>query len=88
MVSNQNSKNLYQALWSSADILRSKMDANEYKNYLLGIVFYKYLSDRMLVFAVDLLEESASDLEEAQVIFTKAMDDGEVKDDLIYALKD
>ncbi|MFA5659096.1 MAG: type I restriction-modification system subunit M N-terminal domain-containing protein, partial [Oscillospiraceae bacterium] len=26
-------------------MLRGKMDANEYKNYLLGIVFYKYLSD-------------------------------------------
>jgi len=33
------------ALWASADILRGKMDASEYKNYLLGLVFYKYLSD-------------------------------------------
>lgn len=32
-------------LWASADILRGKMDAGEYKNYLLGLVFYKYLSD-------------------------------------------
>ena len=31
------------ALYSAAGALRSKMDANEYKNYLLGIVFYKYL---------------------------------------------
>jgi type I restriction enzyme M protein len=35
-------------LWASADILRGKMDASEYKNYLLGLVFYKYLSDRQL----------------------------------------
>lgn len=35
-------------LWASADILRGKMDANEYKNYLLGLVFYKYLSDQEL----------------------------------------
>ena len=34
-----NSKDLISVLWSGADILRSKMDANEYKNYLLGIVF-------------------------------------------------
>ena len=36
----ENSKDLISVLWSGADILRSKMDANEYKNYLLGIVFY------------------------------------------------
>jgi len=35
-------------LWASADILRGKMDASEYKNYLLGLVFYKYLSDKQL----------------------------------------
>jgi type I restriction system adenine methylase (hsdM) len=35
-------------LWASADILRGKMDAGEYKNYLLGLVFYKYLSDQEL----------------------------------------
>ena len=38
----ENSKDLISVLWSGADILRSKMDANEYKDYLLGIVFYKY----------------------------------------------
>lgn len=35
-------------LWASADILRGKMDASEYKNYLLGLIFYKYLSDQEL----------------------------------------
>lgn len=49
------SQTLYQALWNSADILRSKMDASEYKNYLLGLIFYKYLSDRMVVYASDQL---------------------------------
>ena len=39
---------LEQQLWASADILRGKMDAGEYKNYLLGLVFYKYLSDLQL----------------------------------------
>lgn len=29
---------LYQKLWDAADILRSKMDANEYKSYLLGLI--------------------------------------------------
>jgi len=35
-------------LWASADILRGKMDASEYKNYLLGLIFYKYLSEQEL----------------------------------------
>ncbi|KAA8372613.1 type I restriction-modification system subunit M [Leuconostoc carnosum] len=39
---------LEQQLWAAADILRGKMDASEYKNYLLGLVFYKYLSDAEL----------------------------------------
>ncbi len=39
------STTLNNQLWASADILRGKMDASEYKNYLLGLIFYKYLSD-------------------------------------------
>lgn len=50
-----NSKDLISVLWSGADILRSKMDANEYKDYLLGIVFYKYLSDSFLIKVYDLI---------------------------------
>ena len=46
----ENSKDLISVLWSGADILRSKMDANEYKDYLIGIVFYKYLSYYFLIF--------------------------------------
>ena len=43
----ENSKvSLQSGLFAAADVLRSKMDANEYKNYLLGTVFYKYLSDQ------------------------------------------
>ncbi|MDE7538087.1 type I restriction-modification system subunit M N-terminal domain-containing protein, partial [Streptococcus agalactiae] len=33
---------LRQALWNSADQLRGQMDANDYKNYLLGLIFYKH----------------------------------------------
>ncbi|MDE1549497.1 type I restriction-modification system subunit M [Jeotgalibaca caeni] len=81
------SKTLYQALWNSADILRSKMDANEYKNYTLGLVFYKYLSDRMLHHAAELLEKEVADLNEAQQVYVQAFQDPEIKDDLIDELK-
>ena len=83
----QQSKTLYQALWNSADILRSKMGAGEYKDYLLGLIFYKYLSDRMLYHAADLLEKEVHNLDEAQQVYVDAFNDPEDKDDLIDTLK-
>lgn len=41
-------KSLTSILWEGADILRSKMDANSYKDYILPTLFFKYLSDKML----------------------------------------
>ncbi|MCA9765528.1 MAG: type I restriction-modification system subunit M [Carnobacterium sp.] len=84
----KNSKTLYQALWNSADILRSKMDANEYKSYLLGLVFYKYLSDNMLRYVSVLLEEPTEDLETAQNLYVKACQDSDIKGDLLDELQD
>ncbi|MEY8291203.1 type I restriction-modification system subunit M [Carnobacteriaceae bacterium 52-44] len=77
---------LYQTLWNSADILRSKMDANEYKDYLLGLIFYKYLSDNLLYFATELLEEKADTLEEAQHTYEMAYKDQEIHEDLVTEL--
>lgn len=84
----KNSTTLYQALWNSADILRSKMDANEYKSYLLGLVFYKYLSDNMLRYVSVLLEEETEDLQIAQSLYVKACEDSEIKEDLLEELQD
>ena len=39
---------LNQKLFSAADNLRGKMSADQYKDYLLGLIFYKYLSDKLL----------------------------------------
>lgn len=67
-------KDLLQVLWSGADVLRGKMDANEYKTYLLGLVFYKYLSDSYLAKAYDLLNDKTPDsLEEAQEEYEAVM---------------
>jgi type I restriction enzyme M protein len=38
---------LEKQLWNVADILRGKMNADEYKNYILGFIFYKYLSEKL-----------------------------------------
>lgn len=74
-------KDLLQALWSGADVLRGKMDANEYKTYLLGLVFYKYLSDSYLMKVYDLLEDGSPDnLEEAQHLYEEVMESEDAKD--------
>lgn len=78
---------LAQALWNSADELRSHMDANEYKNYLLGLVFYKYLSDNLLHKAADLLEEEPNNLDEAQKIYEEAYENDALRDILLTELQ-
>ena len=87
-------KELLSVLWSGADVLRGKMDANEYKTYLLGLVFYKYLSDSYLAKAYDLLNDGMPDnLEDAQAVYEEAMDSDdadalleEIKNSLHYTL--
>jgi type I restriction enzyme M protein len=69
-------KDLISVLWSGADILRSKMDANEYKDYLLGIVFYKYLSDSFLIKVYDLIyDEKPENLNVALSAYKEALED-------------
>lgn len=78
--------NLYSKLWSASDDLRSQMDANEYKNYLLGIIFYKYLSDNQLEKIAYLLELDTENLEEIQKIYEETYE-GEDADLLLEELK-
>ena len=83
----ENSKDLIGVLWSGADILRSKMDANEYKDYLLGIVFYKYLSDSFLIKVYDLIyDEKPESLKAALEAYKEALED-ESADELIKQIK-
>ena len=37
---------LYSSLWSSCDELRGGMDASQYKDYVLVLLFIKYISDK------------------------------------------
>ncbi len=41
-----NKQQLANKIWESANKMRSKIEANEYKDYILGFIFYKYLSDK------------------------------------------
>jgi len=41
-----NKQQLANKIWAAANKMRSKIDANEYKDYILGLIFYKFLSDK------------------------------------------
>ncbi|KGJ86990.1 type I restriction-modification system subunit M [Colwellia psychrerythraea] len=53
----QHKKALEKQLWNIANTLRGNMSADEFRDYILGFIFYKYLSERMDLYADDLLKE-------------------------------
>ena len=65
-----NKQQLAAKIWQSANKMRSKIEANEYKDYILGFIFYKFLSDKLEKFALEQgLEKSnfADELTESNV---------------------
>jgi type I restriction enzyme M protein len=44
-------KQLEKKLWDIANTLRGKMDADDFRDYILGFIFYKYLSTKMELYA-------------------------------------
>jgi len=46
-MSDEQKKLLEKQRWAVANVLRGKMNADEYKNYILGFIFYKYLSEKL-----------------------------------------
>jgi type I restriction enzyme M protein len=56
-MSEEQKKILEQQLWNIANTLRGKMDADEFRDYILGFIFYKYLSEKMFIFANNELKE-------------------------------
>lgn len=48
-----NKQQLASKIWESANRMRSKIEANEYKDYILGFIFYKFLSDKEVRYLKD-----------------------------------
>lgn len=48
-----NKQQLANKIWASANKMRSKIEANEYKDYILGFIFYKFLSENIVKFCKD-----------------------------------
>jgi len=55
-MTDEQKKKLEQKLWDIANTLRGKMGADEFRDYILGFIFYKYLSERMHSYANTLLD--------------------------------
>lgn len=62
----QQQSQLHKQLWAIANDLRGNMDAAEFKNYILGIIFYRYLSENLQrIIEDDYLSEDGISYEEA-----------------------
>jgi len=61
----QQANALSSQLWAIANDLRGGMDANEFRNYILGTIFYRYLSERTEMYMSEILKEDGLTYEEA-----------------------
>ena len=61
----QQAADLSSQLWAIANDLRGGMDANEFRNYILGTIFYRYLSERTEMYMEDILKEDGISYEHA-----------------------
>ena len=59
------SQELANQLWAIANDLRGNMDASKFKNYILGVIFYRYLSERTENYMNDLLKDDGITYREA-----------------------
>ena len=55
-MSEEQKKQLEKQLWNIANTLRGKMNADEFRDYILGFIFYKYLSEKMDLYANNILK--------------------------------
>lgn len=71
----QQQSELHKKLWAMANDLRGQMDAYEFKDYILGLIFYRYLSEKVEFRANELLKED-------NISFAEAWGNEEYKEDL------
>ncbi|GAA3773640.1 type I restriction-modification system subunit M [Corallibacter vietnamensis] len=62
-MSEDHKKQLEQQLWNIANTLRGKMNADEFRDYILGFIFYKYLSEKMEIHANKILKEGGDTIQ-------------------------
>lgn len=77
----ENKKALELQLWNIANELRGKMDADEFRDYILGFIFYKYLSEKIENFTNELLKEDG-------ITFTSLDSNNLEHNEILNSLKD
>jgi type I restriction enzyme M protein len=77
----QQQSELHKKLWAMANDLRGQMDANEFKDYILGLIFYRYLSEKVEARANELLLDD-------KISFADAWKNEEYREDLANYLID
>ncbi len=59
-----NKQQLANRIWASANNMRNKIEANEYKDYILGLIFYKFLSDTEVKYFTEVCDWEEDELPE------------------------
>ncbi|HOF20201.1 MAG TPA: type I restriction-modification system subunit M, partial [Bacteroidales bacterium] len=80
-MSEEQKRQLNQQLWNIANTLRGKMDADEFRDYILGFIFYKYLSERMELYANNILKED-------KIKFLDIQEDTELGQEFLEAIRE
>lgn len=71
-MSNGQLQQLQKQLWNIANDLRGKMGADEFRDYILGFIFYKYLSEKTINYANALLDDEGETLRYLQLTSSDA----------------
>lgn len=80
-MSEDQKKQLEQQLWNIANTLRGKMNADEFRDYILGFIFYKYLAEKMEMFANEILKQD-------KITFREINTNDAKNEDIIEAVKE
>jgi type I restriction enzyme M protein len=80
-MSEDQKKQLEQQLWNIANTLRGKMNADEFRDYILGFIFYKYLSEKMNIYANNILKPDG-------ILFANIKENTENGQEYIEAIKE
>lgn len=80
-MSEDHKKQLEQQLWNIANTLRGKMNADEFRDYILGFIFYKYLSEKMCSYANSILDQDG-------IKYLDILENSEAGREYLEAIKD